>query len=298
MTSMMGGAVPSSSTANLLADVPAWIAGNVRADSGQLVVNVVMPRSSSAQTADDNHVSRLAPSLPGSTVLITEVHGIGKTLTTSLAALEKQLPNDSTVGQIQNALGLVGGLDWLGDGAVVLTKNGATYDGGVVVQATDASTASAKVALLHNMLALAGSSLSLTSRSETYKGVDITLIHTASTPDSTIGAMDIAVAAKDNLIVAGVGDAFIKAVIDTTSSTSLASQSDYSTVTNAVGSSNSQSFYVNIPAVEDQIGQAFFDVSPSRWTLDYKPYFDHLGGVGYAVTGGNTVILRFIVTAK
>ena len=298
MTSMMGGIGASSSAADLIGEVPAWVAGNVRADSGQLVVNLVIPRSSSTQTADDNHVSRLAPFLPGSTVLITEVHGIGKTLTTSLAALEKQMPNDSSLGQIQNALGLVGGLDWLGDGAVVVTKNGATYDGGVVVQATDATTAGAKVALLHNMLALAGSSLNLTSRSETYKGVDITLIHVPSTPDSTIGAIDIAVAAKDNLVVAGVGDSFLKAVIDTTSSTSLVSQSDYSTVTNAVGSSNSQSFYVNIPAVEDQIGQAFFNVSPSRWTLDYKPYFDHLGGVGYAVTGGNTVILRFIVTAK
>ena len=298
MTSMMGGIGASSSAADLIGEVPAWVAGNVRADSGQLVVNLVIPRSSSTQTADDNHVSRLAPFLPGSTVLITEVHGIGKTLTTSLAALEKQMPNDSSLGQIQNALGLVGGLDWLGDGAVVVTKNGATYDGGVVVQATDATTAGAKVALLHNMLALAGSSLNLTSRSETYKGVDITLIHVPSTPDSTIGAIDIAVAAKDNLVVAGVGDSFLKAVIDTTSSTSLVSQSDYSTVTNAVGSSNSQSFYVNIPAVEDQIGQAFFNVSPSRWTLDYKPYFDHLGGVAYAVTGGNTVILRFIVTAK
>jgi hypothetical protein len=298
MSSMMGSIGASSSVANLVGEVPAWVAGNVRADSGQLMVNVVMPRSSSAQTADDSHVSRLAPSLPGSTVLVTEVHGLGKTLTTALSAVQKQMPNDSSLGQIQNALGLVGGLDWIGDASVVVTKNGSIYDGGVVVEATDATTAGAKVALLHNMLALAGSSLNTTSRDETYKGVNITLIHVASTPDSTVGGLDIAVAAKDKLIVAGVDDAFVKAVIDTGSGSSLASQSDYSNVMNAVGSNNSQSLYLNIPALEDQIGQAFFNVSPSRWTLDYKPYFDHLGGVGYAVTGGNTVILRFIVTAK
>jgi len=298
MSTMMGSIGASSSAANVLGEIPAWIAGNVRADSGQLMVTVVMPRSGTAQTADNSHVSRLASSLPGSTVLVTEVHGLGKTLTTTLSAVQKQMPNDSSLGQIQSALGLVGGLDWIGDASVVVTKNGSIYDGGVVVEATDATTAGAKVALLHNVLALAGSSLNATSRDETYKGVNITLIHVASTPDSTVGGLDIAVAAKDKLIVAGVDDAFVKAVIDTASGSSLASQSDYSTVMSAVGSSNSQSLYLNIPALEDQIGQAFFNVSPSRWTLDYKPYFDHLGGVGYAVTGGNTVILRFIVTAK
>lgn len=298
MSSMMGSIGASSSAANLVGEVPAWLAGNVRADSGQLMVTVVMPRSSTAQTADDSHVSRLAASLPGSTVLVTEVHGLGKTLTTTLSAVEKQLPNDSSLGQIQNALGLVGGFDWIGDASVVVTKNGSNYDGGVVAEAADSTTAGAKVALLHNLLALAGSSLNATSRDETYKGVNITLIHVASTPGSAVGGLDVAVAAKDKLIVAGVDDAFVKAVIDTASGSSLASQSDYSNVMSAVGSSNSQSLYLNIPALEDQIGQAFFNVSPARWTLDYKPYFDHLGGVGYAVTGGNTVILRFIVTAK
>jgi hypothetical protein len=38
--------------------------------------------------------------------------------------------------------------------------------------------------------------------------------------------------------------------------------------------------------------------SPTRWTLDYKPYFDHLGGIGYSVVDGNTVILRLVVMAK
>ncbi len=66
----------------------------------------------------------------------------------------------------------------------------------------------------------------------------------------------------------------------------------------AAGSSNVASFYVDIPALEDAIGQAVFAASPSRWTFDYKPYFDHLGGVGYSVVDGNTVILRLVVTAK
>jgi hypothetical protein len=277
-------------------DVPAWVVGSVRAESNEMIVNVVMPHT--AGTAQGNHTGTLASALPGSTVVVTEVHSIGKLVTTALTAMESKMPGDSSLKSIKDALGLIGGVDWLGDGAAVVTKDGATYGGGLVVQAGDASTANAKVALIGNMVALGGSSLKLTSRTETYKGVDITVVTIPSNPVSTVGSVEVAVAAKGNLIVAGYGDAFVKAVIDTTPATSLASQSDYSTVMAATGSNNAESAYVNIPALEDQIGQAVFGISPSKWNLNYKPYFDHLGGVGYAVIDGNMVILRLIVTAK
>ena len=275
-------------------DAPAWVVGSVRAESNEMIVNVVMPHK--AGTAQGNHTSDLASVLPAGTVMAAEVHSIGKLITTELTALQAQVPGNSSLTSVKDALGLIGGVDWLGDGAVVVTKSGSTYGGGIVVATPDASTASAKVTLVGNMVALAGGSLNLTSRDETYKGATITIVHV---PSSVIGTpLEIAVAATGKMIVAGYGDAFVKAVIDTTPSTSLASQSDYSTVMAATGSSNAESVYVNIPALEDQIGQAAFGISPSKWTLDYKPYFDHLGGVGFSVVDGNTVILRLIVTAK
>jgi hypothetical protein len=277
-------------------DAPAWIAGSVRAESSQMVVDVAMPRT--GKTSVGNHASQLASVLPGDTVGVMEVHSIGKLVTDELAAIEAKIPNNSTLQSVDGALSMIGGLDWLGDGAAVVTRDGSTYGGGLVVQTKDASTAGAKVAMVGNLITFFGASANLTSRDETYKGVDITVVTVPSNPVSTVGSEDIAFAARGNLIVAGVGDAFVKAVIDTTPSTSLGSQSDYSAVTAAAGSSNEQSFYVNIPALEDQIGQAIFAESPSKWTLDYKPYFDHLGGVGYSVVDGNTVILRFVVTAK
>jgi hypothetical protein len=66
----------------------------------------------------------------------------------------------------------------------------------------------------------------------------------------------------------------------------------------SAGANNAASGYVNIPALEDQIGQALLPSQSARWTMDYKPYFDHLGGVGYTVVDGNTVILRLVITAK
>jgi hypothetical protein len=278
------------------AAMPEWIAGSVRAESNDMVVDVTMPRPAGSPEIG-NHTSSLASALPGSTVGVFEVHSIGKLITDELAAVQAQLPAGSadSVKSVTDALAAIGGVDWLGDGVAVVTKDGSTYGGGIVAQAPDAATATTKLATITNLATLASGTLKITSRDETYKGVDITVL---SIPGSGTAPVDIALAAKGNLIVAGYTDAFVKAVVDTTPSTSLASQSDYSTVMAAAGSSNEGSFYVDIPALEDQIGQAAFSADLSRWTLDYKPYFDHIGGVGYSVVDGNTVILRFVVTAK
>jgi hypothetical protein len=279
------------------ASFPAWIAGSVRAESDHMVVDVTYPRPTGTSESG-NHVSRLAPVLPGTTVGVFEVHSVGKLVTDELAALQAQLPAGA-VSQLQSAqdeLTRIGGIDWLGDGVAVVTKDGSIYGGGLVVEAADAATASTKVTLITNLAALAGGSLKLTSRHETYKGVGITIL---TAPGGTAGMpLEVAVASSGNLLIAGYTDQFVKAMIDTTPATSLASQPDYSAVMAATGSSNENSFYVNIPALEDQIGQAVLASSPTRWTLDYKPYFDHLGGIGYSVIDGNTVILRFVVTAK
>jgi hypothetical protein len=298
MGSMMGaGGASLGMLGSSAAALPAWIAGSVQAQSSDLVVNVAMPRPAGSATGDDNHVSRLAPVLPGNTVGVFEIHSIGKSISAGIASIKSALPSGSAdqVKTIDSALALIGGVDWLGDATAVVTQDGSTFGGGVAVEATDATTARTKVALITNYATLASGTLHITNRSETYKGVDITVM---SVPDSIGAPIEIAVAAKDNLILAGYTDAFVKSVIDTTPATALAAQPDYQAVMSAAGSTNEQSMYVNIPALEDQIGKAVLQSSSSRWTTDYKPYFDHLGGMGYSVVGGNTVILRFVVTAK
>jgi hypothetical protein len=277
-------------------NMPAWIAGSVRAESDRMVVDVAMPRA--AGSGADNHTSRLASVLPGTTVGVFESHSIGAQVTKQLDALGAGPAGGAAdmIKSVKDTLARFGGIDWLGDGVAVVTKNGSTYGGGLVVEAGDAATASAKAAMITNLAALAGGSLKLTSRDETYKGIAITVI---SIPNGSNGTpVEVAVAAKDNLVVAGYTDAFVKAVIDTTPGSSLASSSDYSAVMSSAGANNMASGYVNIPALEDQIGQALLASQSSRWTLDYKPYFDHLGGVGYTVVDGNTVILRLVVMAK
>lgn len=297
LASMLGSQASGLSTLGLATqDMPAWIAGSVRAESDRMVMDVAMPRATGSGA--DNHTSRLAAVLPGSTVGVFEMHSIGSRVTKQLDALvagQSGAMADS-VKSVKDELARFGGIDWLGDGVAVVTKDGSKFGGGLVVEATDAATASAKAALVNTLAALAGGSLNLTSRHETYKGIAITVITIPNGPDGK--PVEVAVAARDNLVIAGYTDAFVKDVIDTTPGSSLAASPDYSAVMSAAGASNMASVYVDIPALEDQIGQALPASESSRWTLDYMPYFDHLGGFGYTVVDGNTVILRLVVMAK
>jgi hypothetical protein len=280
-----------------LSAMPAWMAGSIRAESDRMVVEMAMPGA--GQQHPGNHASVLASSLPGNTVGVYEVHSIGESVNAGLDSLSSlgSLPGmGSSVTDIKDLVDRFGGVAWLGDGAAVITKTGDSFGGGVVVQTADAATARTKVDMLTNLVALSGGVIKTTSRDETYKGLGITVVTIPAS--SGMPAVEIAIGAKENLIVAGYTDAFVKAVIDTTPSDSLASQEDYSAAIGASGSSNMGSMYVNVPALEDLIGRAAMSENQSRWTQDYKPYFDHIGGVAYSAVDGNTVIMRLVVMAK
>ena len=280
-------------------DMPAWMIGSVRAESSYMTVEVTVPKTKGS-LSPGNEVSVLAPELPGSTVAVMEVHSVGQLVNGELAALAATPSTASLsdgIKQVQDALSQIGGIDWVGDADVVLTKDGPSYGGGLVVKTPDSTTATTKKAMITTLITLASLGGSgITQADETYKGATITVISVAGsdvTPD-----LSIAIATKGDLLVAGYGDAFVKAVLDTTSADSLASQSDYQTVMAAVGASNSEYGYFDISAVADQIGQAFFPADPGYYNLNYKPYVDHVGGAAYASIDGSTVTLRLVFTAK
>ena len=147
--------------------------------------------------------------------------------------------------------------------------------------------------MIGNLVALSGVATGLKAHGETYQGHSITVVSVPAGAHN--GPLQLAIGAKDNLIVVGYTDAFVKEVLDTTPASSLASQADYSTAIGGSGSANEASIYVNVPALEDQIGSAILS---SYQSLDYKPYLDHVGGIAGSVVDGNPVILRFVVPAR
>jgi hypothetical protein len=301
MSSMTSGLFGVSGMGLSSTSYPAWVAGSVRADSDHMTVEMRMAKTTSASGAS-NAGSVVANDLPASTVGVYEIHSIGKTLNAELKAMGSNTSTADSVKQIQDALAMIGGIDWIGDTDVVVTKDGSSFGGGLVVRTPDSATATAKKIMLTNLISLAGGSYGLTSTEETYNGTTITLV---SVPTSGIGGapgtstapVRIGIATKGSLIVAGYDDAFVKAVLDTTASNSLASQSDFKTVMAAVGSSNMEYGYFNVAAVANEIGQSFSG-NAAYYNLNYKPYVDHIGGAAFAAVDGDTVTLRIVVTAK
>ena len=295
---------PSAMPAFKTPELPAWVSASVRAESDRLVMEMTAPTASSGT---GNHSSVLASSLPGSTVAVLEDHSVGTQVNKLLDQLTTMGPSmgldASAIKQVQSALGLVGGIDWIGDTAVAVTDDSGTIGGGVVVQTPDAATAKSKLAQLSALLALGGASTGLHTSTETYHGQTITVITIPQSSQSVGGGIslstdpiEIGLTTKDNLIVAGYKDVFAKAVIDTTSANALSSQSDFNSVMNAVTASNAGWFYLNTPAIKDQLGK--MAVNSSDWNLNYKPYFDHLGGIGFASIDGSTSTVRFVLMAR
>jgi hypothetical protein len=277
--------------------MPAWMVGSVRAESDHMTVEMMMPKAKGALDLG-NKQSVLASELPGSTVGVYELHSVGKLVNDELKAFSGLTAPASTkdaIGQIQDALAKVGGIDWIGDADMVLTKTGSSYSGGLVVKTPDAATATSKKAMITSLIALAGGSMGITSADETYKGTTITMVSMSTGGSSA--PVRVGIATKGDLLVAGYEDSFVKAILDTTAADSLATKSDYKTVMAAVGTSNYQYGYFNVAAVADQVGQAF-SANPGYYNLNYKPYVDHIGGIAFAQIDGNTVTLRLVFTAK
>ena len=295
--SMPGVAGMTSSWMMGAGSMPAWVAGSVRADSDHMTVEIKMPKTA-AMPSPGNKESVLASELPGSTVGVLEVHSVGKLVTDGLKTLSGSATGASakdTINQVQDALTKIGGIDWIGDADLVLTRTGSTYGGGLVVKTPNAAGATGKKVMITNLIALAGGIMGITSADETYKGTTITMVSVKN--GSSGSTVQIGLATKGDLLVAGYGDAFVKALLDTTSNDSLATQSDYKTVMAAAGTSNATYGYFNVSAVADQIGQSFTG-NAAKYNLDYKPYVDHIGGVAFASIDGNTVTLRLVFTAK
>jgi hypothetical protein len=296
---VMPGVVAATLPPMDVTSVPDWVAGSMRAENDKLVVEANMPRPAGA-TGSGNHVSHIASSLPASTIAVFEAHGIGTSLSQGLSALQSAAPSAgidvSQIDQLQQALGMIGGLEWIRDGSVVITSDGSNMGGGIAIETADASTATSKLGTFRGLLGLAALATGISTKTETYKGSEITVI---TVPAEVAGEkFDIALATSGDLLLVGYGDSFVKAVMDTTSGTSLAAQADFKAATIAAGDSNMGFAYVNLQALADRVGKAAYSSDPSEWTLYYKPYFDHLGGVAWSVVDGGITTVRLVVTAR
>jgi len=256
----------------------------------------------------------LAASLPASAVLEYELHGVGKTIKDTLTQLEAQ-PGGLTAAEVDSVAKYVGGVDkavgWLGDASVVVLHDGAGFSGGLVAQTTDATASANLITELKNLVSLSGGQAGVTVSEETYAGQTITLINgdlgqfngsAALVPGAagSLGKVQLAIAQTSSLVIAGVGDGFVKAVLDTKAGSSLADQAAYQKALNLAGANNGGQLFVNLTEVRTAIeALAAKSAGFAAYDSDVKPYLIPIESIAVSVTTSNGAASeRFVLVLK
>ncbi len=297
----------AASATALTSQLPAWVAVSVRTESDALTATVALPDTNLAPVAA-NHASVLATKLPATTVAAGELHDLATLLALLTTTIRNSPGASGTQSQVDQALEALGGFDtlvgWMGDStvAVVQTGNGPTdFAAGVVIQAKDAAAAEAKLLQLKNLVSLAGSSFGVKLTDETYNGTTITVIDlgalAAGTGQRSLPSQ-VAIAQHGDLVIAGLGDVFVKAVIDTKAGASLADQADYRHTLDQAGSSNTGQLYINLQSALDLVVQHLPADELRHYQADIKPYLDPFRAVAVSGSAGDPNRARFVISVK
>jgi Protein of unknown function (DUF3352) len=269
--------------------LPSWMAMSVRAEGDALAVNIALPHIA-AMDVGDNRPSEILPHLPASTIFVADGRDLGANWK-KLLDIYREMPGfGEALKELDTALNTIGGFDkvvgWIHDGALVVTRNGATVGGGLVFTSTDAAAAQSLFSSLRNAAALGGAQAGIKITDETYNGATITTIDVGDIQDlmgaagagsafgRTLpeGHLKVAYAVTDQLVIAGVGDAFVKAVLDTQPGASLASDSRFKAAADRAGGANRGLTYVDISAARELIENLIPASERAEYEKNYKPY--------------------------
>ena len=267
--------------------VPDWLLFRLQARSDGLAFETVAP-ATTAPVKQDNRLSAIAPHLPPSTILVAEGHEVGAIALQTLDLYRKNVATAQAFKQVDQTASLVGGFDailgWMKDASVVVTRNGTAIDAGLVFNSSDRVAGERLLTTLRSFAVLGGGQSGITVRDEPHGDITITIVDFGDLRDRGInpgipgypltGRLEIAFASTADLVVVGVGDTFVKSVLDTTVGSSLADDSGYKALLDRVGPTNIGSTFVDLTAARELLERLGVD-SPTQmatYVRDIKPY--------------------------
>jgi hypothetical protein len=235
--------------------------------------------------------------VPADTLLLIENQGTGTELQNLLAVLRE----DPTLAAPLGMLDGLGGTDelvgWIQDAGIAVVGGPGAPSGGILLVAADEAAARNRVATLTNLLSFAGLGGGIELRKTTVAGVEVTtvvisdlgsLVPPGTLPDGVEAPsgtpIEFSIAAKGQVILLGVGEAFMTGVLNVQPGASLADQAGYQT---AVGRSLTGSRTSVYAAVRGAITLAEGLVPAemlARWQSDIKPYLAPLDAVSISTT--------------
>ncbi|MBM4407994.1 MAG: DUF3352 domain-containing protein [Chloroflexi bacterium] len=290
--------------------LPSWVALVVRAEPDALTATVAFESASLGPT-NANHVSRLAPHLPPTTLAAVELHNLGDAILAGFNAVRESAEGQAAAEQIDQALQALGGAEelvgWIGDGSVALLANGSgPPHAGLLIRATDAEQATERLVQLRNLISLIGGSSGVTFSEATRGDVTITLYDVGpaelvgeSPPPIAIGdRLVVAVAQREDLVIVGIGPAFVDEVLDTASGESLASTERYGTALDRAGKSNAGQLYVDIVRLLEVVVATMPEDDLAFYRREIAPYLEPLQAGAGSVSAGDRFWVRLVVTVK
>jgi hypothetical protein len=288
-----------------LASVPTFSAGTIGFESDALVLDAasIMP---AGQDAPANSRRDLAARVPADALLYADAGNVGASLEKLVTAVRQAAaaqPDDGQTAQmLDQAEAALGGdlgdfVSWISDGAVVAGMTDGTPYGGLVLDASDATTAAQRLGQLKSLLQLAaqsgGAQLSVTS--DTVAGVEVNTItvQTGMSGDvmPTVPQVVVQYAISDSTVLIGFGDQFVTRSLSLAAGASLADADRFTTAVDRFGGpDNTGVTFLDLAGLRKAIEASAGTALPPEYSRDIKPNVEPLDYlISVTQADGNTV---------
>ena len=271
----------------MVALVPEWAAFRLRVEGDALLMDGVLPHVDAAPGPADNHTNGIAAYAPPSTIALSAGNDYGATMLETIALYRKDPAMADALKSIDQAAGILGGLDksvgWMGDTGLVIARSGESVEGGIVSIPADAAGGAQLLTTLRSFAAIGGGQYGITVREEEHAGTTITIIDLGTAkdlaalaaligggaasgegtfgdlplPDATSdlpdGHVEISYAATEGVVVIGSSPDFVKHVLDAGAGQSLADDARFSGLLDRVGATHTGVSYLDIAATRGLI---------------------------------------------
>jgi hypothetical protein len=318
-----GGSVPPipDSIARLLPD---WTAMRMRVEGDAVRLDALTQHKDGTPGPDQNRTNGVAGFAPPSTIALASGNDYGATLLEWVALYRDEPSLKDTFTQIDQAAGMLGGLDallgWMGDTGIVVAKDGDGVEGGLVSIPADAAQGRQLLTTIRSFVQLSGgqgSGINVTD--ETYNGETITVVDLGDlrglagmagalggVPVAPSGLPDaevtLAYVANDEVIAIGSSPDFIKHVLDAGAGASLADDGRFTGLVGRVDAQHTGVTFVDLTAIRGLVEASMAD-APADKKAEYeesvKPFltpFDAL--VSTTSVGGSNDQMHTVITVK
>jgi hypothetical protein len=218
----------------------------------------------------ENRANAVAGHAPPSTIVLAAGNDAGASILETIALYRKDPSLAEIFTGVDQAVGMIGGLDaslgWMGDTGIVIAGAGDGVEGGLISVPADAAGGQRLLTTLRSFVQLGGGQMGFDVRDEDYNGTTITVLDFGSFEDLAglagsmgglpvspegmpEGSAQIAYVATDDVVVIGSSPDFVKHVLDAGAGESLADGARYQGLVGRVGAEHTGVTFIDITAI-------------------------------------------------